>query len=80
METSSVPLGRAANHAESVVTLRPPIFAPLPGASVSLAVICSPASSVAGGLEPGDVYEHVVRSADDAMYADKSRRRRDSRR
>src|SRR4051794_18398158 len=35
--------------------------------------------SVAGGLEPGDVYEHVVRAADDAMYADKSRRRRDRR-
>jgi diguanylate cyclase (GGDEF)-like protein/PAS domain S-box-containing protein len=32
--------------------------------------------SVAGGLEPGDVYEHVVRAADDAMYADKSHRRR----
>jgi diguanylate cyclase (GGDEF)-like protein len=31
--------------------------------------------SVAGGLEPGDVYEHVVRAADDAMYANKSRRR-----
>jgi hypothetical protein len=32
--------------------------------------------SVAGGLEPGDVYERVVREADDAMYADKARRRR----
>jgi diguanylate cyclase (GGDEF)-like protein/PAS domain S-box-containing protein len=31
--------------------------------------------SVAGGIEPGDVYERVVREADDAMYADKSRRR-----
>jgi GGDEF domain-containing protein len=31
--------------------------------------------SVAGGLEPGDVYERVVREADDAMYADKTRRR-----
>ena len=39
--------GRAANHADSVVTLRPPIFAPLPGASVSLPVIGSPASVVA---------------------------------
>jgi diguanylate cyclase (GGDEF)-like protein/PAS domain S-box-containing protein len=36
--------------------------------------------SVAGGLEPGDVYEHVVRAADDAMYADKARRRRNPRR
>jgi hypothetical protein len=35
---------------------------------------------VAGGLEPGDVYEHVVRAADDAMYADKARRRRNPRR
>jgi hypothetical protein len=31
---------------------------------------------VAGGLEPGDVYDRVVREADDAMYADKLRRRR----
>jgi diguanylate cyclase (GGDEF)-like protein len=31
--------------------------------------------SVAGGLEPGEVYERVVREADDAMYADKIRRR-----
>jgi diguanylate cyclase (GGDEF)-like protein/PAS domain S-box-containing protein len=35
--------------------------------------------SVSGGLEPGDVYEHVVRAADDAMYANKSRRRGDRR-
>jgi diguanylate cyclase (GGDEF)-like protein/PAS domain S-box-containing protein len=32
--------------------------------------------SVAGGDHPGDVYERVVREADDAMYADKARRRR----
>ena len=31
--------------------------------------------AVAGGVEPGDVYERVVREADDAMYADKTRRR-----
>jgi diguanylate cyclase (GGDEF)-like protein/PAS domain S-box-containing protein len=31
--------------------------------------------AVAGGLEPGDVYERVVRDADDAMYAEKTRRR-----
>jgi len=31
--------------------------------------------SVAGGDHPGDVYERVVREADDAMYADKARRR-----
>ena len=39
--------GRAANQAFSVVTLRPPIGASLPAARVSLAVIGSPASSVA---------------------------------
>jgi diguanylate cyclase (GGDEF)-like protein/PAS domain S-box-containing protein len=33
--------------------------------------------SVAGGLEPGEVYEGVVRAADDAMYADKAERRRE---
>ena len=38
-----MPEGRAANHAFSVVTLSPPIAAPLPGASVSLAVMGSPA-------------------------------------
>src|SRR3954453_1580076 len=31
--------------------------------------------SVAGGDDPADVYEGVVREADDAMYADKSHRR-----
>ena len=41
---SSVPEGRAANQPLAVVTLRPPIGAPLPGARVSLAVIGSPAS------------------------------------
>jgi len=39
--------GSLRRQADSVVTLRPPILAPLPGASVSLAVISSPASSVA---------------------------------
>ena len=46
MYTSSVPDGRAANHAFSVVTLRPPIAAPFPGAAVRVAVIGSPASVV----------------------------------
>ena len=45
--TSSVPEGRAANHPDCVVTFRPPIGAPLPGAVVSLAMIGSPASSLA---------------------------------
>jgi diguanylate cyclase (GGDEF)-like protein/PAS domain S-box-containing protein len=31
--------------------------------------------SVVGGVQPGEVYERVVREADDAMYADKARRR-----
>jgi diguanylate cyclase (GGDEF)-like protein/PAS domain S-box-containing protein len=31
--------------------------------------------SVPGGEEPGGVYERVIRTADDAMYADKARRR-----
>jgi diguanylate cyclase (GGDEF)-like protein len=32
--------------------------------------------SAPGGEEPDAVYERVVREADDAMYADKTRRRR----
>ena len=43
----SVPDGRAANHPFCVTTFRPPMLALLPGALVSLAVILSPASSVA---------------------------------
>ena len=42
-----MPDGRAANQADSVVTLSPPIGASFPGAVVSFAVIGSPASSVA---------------------------------
>ena len=34
--------------------------------------------SAPGGEEPEDLYERVVREADDAMYADKARRRRDT--
>ena len=49
-----MPLGRAANHADSVVTLSPPIFAPFPGASVSLPVISSPASDVAATTLAGE--------------------------
>ena len=45
--TFSVPDGRAANQPNSVVTLRPPMGAPLPGALVRIAVIGSPARSVA---------------------------------
>ena len=44
---SSVPEGRAANQPLAATTFRPPMGASLPGAVVSLAVIGSPASSVA---------------------------------
>ena len=42
-----MPEGRAANQADSVTTFRPPMGASLPGAVVKIAVIGSPASSVA---------------------------------
>jgi diguanylate cyclase (GGDEF)-like protein/PAS domain S-box-containing protein len=48
---------------------------PLGGRTVSIGLSIG-IGSVAGGLEPRDVYERVVREADDAMYADKARRRR----
>ena len=48
----SVPEGRAANQLSLVVTFRPPILAWLPGASVSLAVMSSPASYVAVTSSP----------------------------
>jgi diguanylate cyclase (GGDEF)-like protein/PAS domain S-box-containing protein len=46
----------------------------LGGQSVSIGISIG-IGSVAGGLEPGDVYDRVVREADDAMYTDKARRR-----
>ena len=57
--------------------LRASVTEPLPlgGTTVTVALSIG-MGSVAGGLEPGDVYERVVREADDAMYADKARRRR----
>jgi diguanylate cyclase (GGDEF)-like protein/PAS domain S-box-containing protein len=51
---------------------------PLSGTTVSVGLSIG-IGSVAGGLEPGEVYERVVREADDAMYADKVRRRRRTR-
>jgi diguanylate cyclase (GGDEF)-like protein/PAS domain S-box-containing protein len=48
---------------------------PLSGRTVTIGLSIG-IGSVAGGLEPADVYERVVREADDAMYADKARRRR----
>jgi diguanylate cyclase (GGDEF)-like protein/PAS domain S-box-containing protein len=57
--------------------LRASVTEPLPLSGTTATIGLSIGiGSVAGGLEPGDVYEGVVREADDAMYADKSRRRR----
>jgi diguanylate cyclase (GGDEF)-like protein/PAS domain S-box-containing protein len=57
--------------------LRASVTEPLPLGGTTVTVGLSIGmGSVAGGLEPGDVYERVVREADDAMYADKARRRR----
>src|SRR3954463_5113095 len=47
---------------------------PLSGRAVTIGLSIG-IGSVGGGLEPSDVYERVVREADDAMYADKSHRR-----
>jgi diguanylate cyclase (GGDEF)-like protein/PAS domain S-box-containing protein len=57
--------------------LRASVTEPLPLRGTTVTVGLSVGmGSVAGGLKPGDVYERVVREADDAMYADKARRRR----
>jgi diguanylate cyclase (GGDEF)-like protein len=56
--------------------LRASVTEPLPLSDTTVTIGLSiGVGSVAGGLEPGDVYERVVREADDAMYVDKSRRR-----
>ena len=47
----------------------------LSGTDVSVGISIG-IGSAPGGEEPGDVYERVVREADDAMYADKAQRRR----
>jgi diguanylate cyclase (GGDEF)-like protein/PAS domain S-box-containing protein len=44
------------------------------GTTISLGISIG-IGSVPGGEEPGQVYERVIRTADDAMYADKARRR-----
>jgi diguanylate cyclase (GGDEF)-like protein/PAS domain S-box-containing protein len=56
--------------------LRSSVTEPLPlgGRTVTIGLSIG-IGSVAGGVEPGDVYERVVREADDAMYSDKTRRR-----
>jgi diguanylate cyclase (GGDEF)-like protein/PAS domain S-box-containing protein len=46
----------------------------LSGQQVSIGISIG-IGSTPGGQEPSDVHEQVVRAADDAMYADKSRRR-----
>ncbi|MCW2683365.1 MAG: domain S-box/diguanylate cyclase protein [Blastococcus sp.] len=51
----------------------------LGGTPVSIGVSIG-IGSAPGGDQPGDVYERVVREADDAMYRDKARRRRKARR
>src|SRR4051794_9644584 len=48
----------------------------LSGTSVSVGISIG-IGSVAGGLEPGDVYEHVVREPAAGMTADRARRRRE---
>jgi diguanylate cyclase (GGDEF)-like protein/PAS domain S-box-containing protein len=60
--------------------LRASVTEPLPlnGTTVSVGLSIG-IGSVAGGDQPGDVYERVVREADDAMYSDKARRRRRAR-
>ncbi|MET0765698.1 MAG: GGDEF domain-containing protein [Blastococcus sp.] len=47
----------------------------LSGTTVSVGISIG-IGSAPGGEEPGEVYERVVREADDAMYADKARGRR----
>jgi diguanylate cyclase (GGDEF)-like protein/PAS domain S-box-containing protein len=56
--------------------LRASVTEPLPlsGTTVSIGLSIG-IGAAAGGLEPGDVYDRVVREADDAMYADKRPRR-----
>ena len=57
--------------------LRTAVTAPLEldGQGVSIGISIG-IGSTPGGEEPADVHERVVRAADDAMYADKARRRR----
>ena len=57
--------------------LRAAVTAPLElsGQEVSIGLSIG-IGSAPGGEEPADVHEQVVRAADDAMYADKARRRR----
>jgi diguanylate cyclase (GGDEF)-like protein/PAS domain S-box-containing protein len=57
--------------------LRAAVTAPLElsGQEVSIGISIG-IGSAPGGEDPGEVHERVIRAADDAMYADKARRRR----
>jgi diguanylate cyclase (GGDEF)-like protein/PAS domain S-box-containing protein len=65
-----------ADADELAERLRSSVTEPLPlsGRTVTIGLSIG-IGSVGGGLEPVDVYERVVREADDAMYADKAHRR-----
>ncbi len=56
--------------------LRTAVTAPLEldGQRISIGISIG-IGSASGGEEPGDVHERVIRTADDAMYEDKARRR-----
>ncbi|MBN1094524.1 GGDEF domain-containing protein [Blastococcus sp. TML/M2B] len=57
--------------------LRAAVTAPLELSGQEVAIGLSIGiGSAPGGEDPGQVHERVIRSADDAMYADKARRRR----
>jgi diguanylate cyclase (GGDEF)-like protein/PAS domain S-box-containing protein len=57
--------------------LRTTVHDPLVLGDVTVSIGLSTGIGVApGGTDPGEVYERVVREADDAMYADKAARRR----
>jgi GGDEF domain-containing protein len=57
--------------------LRAAVTEPLSLSGTTVAVgISIGIGSAPGGEEPGEVYERVVREADDAMYANKARGRR----
>ena len=51
----------------------------LDGAAVSVGISIG-IGTARGGEAPDEVYERLVREADDDMYADKARRRPDARR
>jgi diguanylate cyclase (GGDEF)-like protein/PAS domain S-box-containing protein len=56
--------------------LRTTVTDPLPAGGTAVGIgVSIGIGSVPGGEEPGQVYERVIRTADDAMYADKAARR-----